>query len=290
MIASGGNAAKPIDLAAWTAKLDSGWHQLGERSFLGDVRREQKLLSSAELDLYLKEHEPLAKQTMRTLLVTGMVHDLSPEDQRHPEVRARIDRFTPDMDGAIVDGARYLDRLDRETLSTYEHALASDPDASLRIGEALDRGGAQSGMCASSRLKLRRVGTHVAGRLALQPPGMLIDEYLSKVERIAARRGAEVELQRRAATEATRRAIFGDEEVIEVEDNKEIVPKEKRSNGVLKAAGWMAGISVTILGISGGLFAAEFFPAVFGLTAGAIGLVVTAILLIVGLVIESRRK
>lgn len=132
--------------------------------------------------------ERLSRQGLGALLLSGSFHDLSPEDQVHPGMQARIGHSASLFDRAALGMNDHLQSLSPTERRDLSLALREDPELGTRVIAMLDGEAASAGVPQARRLKLRTIGLHACSRLQ-QSPSLIIDEYAAKVEKVAARQG-----------------------------------------------------------------------------------------------------
>ncbi len=116
--------------------------------------------------------------------------------------------MTSELDDTIVETGQLLATCPDSVLEEIGQALRDDPDVAMRFGEVLDERAAELGMESGGRTRLRGVCVHIAGRLRRQPPSLLMDECLDKMEREVARHGVDIALWRAVTSEAPTHAIW----------------------------------------------------------------------------------
>jgi hypothetical protein len=94
------------------------------------------------------------------------------------------------------------DRLD------LKEAIEREPELPMRVIEALDRESEALGISAKRRLHLRTLGTQVAFRMRQQSPSAVIEEYVGKVERMAAFHGGKDAWNRALASAAVNQSLW----------------------------------------------------------------------------------
>lgn len=190
------------EMAERLARLDRGLESLNSAPFLETVVSPESLERSPRLRKYVAGGDALARKSFRTLLTTGLVHDLPPQARNHPDLQARIARQSAEIDETVTEVTGMLSALPERERADIQKTLRKNPDIVMKITEALDADGKALGLESPSRRKIRLAGTDISFRMRRQPPSLLIDHYVGKVERVAARRGADIALQRRVASEA----------------------------------------------------------------------------------------
>jgi hypothetical protein len=144
---------------------------------------------------------------------------------------------------------------------------------------------------------------------------VFIDEYVAKVDRIAAKRGADLRAQVAATAAASEDRFWssrlgrsndephplwqpGDPEPKSFEGvdvDPELVASQleeddaesSRGRGLLVAGASVLGVGAVVLGVGAGITAGGSFAGMFVITAGALGVVAGLVLLIVGAVLTK---
>jgi hypothetical protein len=154
-------------------------------------------------------HAELVKKSLRSLLITGSFRDLPEEARLHPGMQERMIGSMQEMDEAVFGMTHVLSSFTPEERVRVREVLNEEPDLGMRIAESLDRGAVAAGVPAARRLHLRTLSAKLSFRLKHQPVTTLIDEYVAKVQKVAARHGYTEEMQRRIAARVTNAALLG---------------------------------------------------------------------------------
>lgn len=262
----------PEDMEAYLATVDEGVSRLSEwplaESFPG--------LSDAELD-----GESLARKAMLSLYVAGMFGDLAVENQIHAGMQDRLWAVQPTMDEALDDMTDFVHRQTPEQLASVRATLRARPEVLRDVITLVDTEAERSGVSEARRAQLRAMFTDVAWRLENQPPGLIIDEYVGKVERVAA---SDIE---DAARQRWLTARYGEEIFWQAQESL----RQRRISRGLKAMGigallFLAG--VLLVSASDGDITDDDNDALLwiglvpGITVGSILFVVGFIILLVG--------
>jgi hypothetical protein len=244
---------------AYLARIDEGMSRLGRWSSVDYVP-----LGIARAS----EDDALGRSALQALFLTGMVGDLPIQAQTHDGVQERVERAMPILDTATESMTEFLRSRGASDLAVVQTALR-DHGAGARIIGQLDREAASLGLSEWRREQTRTIFANAEWRLRNQPPGLLVSEYVDKVDRIVAAdvRGeaAAQELATRVAEEAFWRADAG--------------RRRRRINRGAKVMGF------GVLAFAGGaaIVAGGAFPGVFVMTVGAIMVLVGLVILLVGL-------
>ena len=131
------------------------------------------------------ENEALIfRKSMRSLLLVGNFGDLSVDGQVHPGVQRRLNYSAPEIDSVMQDIVNELKSLSPEDLADIKLALSRDRNLGERVLEAIHLETKTIGVPARRRHQLRVMGKRILRRLK-HSPGLLIDEYVSKYEKLA---------------------------------------------------------------------------------------------------------
>lgn len=166
------------DLDLYLARLDSGMERLGRWSVTADAGADRAAADT------------LARGTMQTLFLTGMVADLPPHQQTHPGIQLRLRAGVPLMD-ETVDGLRgfLLGRTDAQ-LACLQAELRGPHRLAAQVAGRVDAEAAACGCSAYRREQLRSALSLAAWRLANEPPAPLIRGYAEAIDRIEGSEGA----------------------------------------------------------------------------------------------------
>lgn len=155
----------------------------------------------------------LIKKTFRSILLVGSVHDLSEEQRAHPAVQQKLQDSMGEFDEAMLGMTGVLEGWSKTERSDISRALREDPELGMRIMGAIDAEAGAVGISATRRVHLRSISARVCGRLR-QSPDLLVDEYLTKVNKVIARHGGQAEGQRRAATALGEQLLWARQDVL----------------------------------------------------------------------------
>ncbi len=249
------------DMAAYLDRFDNGVGRIREWSIsssVPDFHGDAALLDS------------LGPKCITTLYATGMFGDLPVECQAHPGMQDRMWALQPIMDESIAGITALLSRQGPEDLTRVRSALGERPAFLSQITEVLDGEAAKSGLSDARRHQFRTQMMQVGWRLQHQPPSLLVNEYLAKVEKVAASDIQAEARQRWLAARVAERVFWQTEQT----------KRQRRISGGLRTMG----IGVLILGASAILIAAggDGDGAVLGI--GLVGGTVGSIFILVGLI------
>lgn len=188
------NASAP-DMATFLPAFDQTMANLGKHSvaaqLLPDTSRHLVAEGSVELDRM--------SRAMRVLYVTGSLHDLPLESQLDPGLQQRMRAYAPEMEHTVHEITDMIRGLPADRRKHLQKRLREDPALPAQLGEQIKE------LAANARMRRHRGNQVVEGmkingwRLRKQPPSMLIDEYMDKVDRVAPRGMSQAVLHRKIA-------------------------------------------------------------------------------------------
>lgn len=262
----------PDDMETYLATIDEGVSRLSQwplaERFPG--------LRDGDFD-----GESMARKTLLSLYMAGMFGDLPVENQLHPGMQDRLWAAQPAMDEALAEMTDFVHRQTPEQLARVRMTLQTRPDVLRDISRMVDTEAERVGVSEARRAQLRAMFTDVGWRIENQPPGLIVDEYVSKVERVTA---SDIE---DAARQRWLTARYGEEIFWQAEESL----RQRRISRGLKAMGigallFLAGVA--LVSASGGDVTSNDNDALLwiglvpGITAGSIFFVVGFIILLVG--------
>lgn len=253
-----------VDMEAYVARVDAGMARIAQWSPTADL---------PDFEGDREQADQVVRASLQSLFITGMLGDLAIPQQLDTRMQERVERALPAFDQAVDGMSSFLASRTEEDLR-QSAALLRNPGAARGIVDALDAEASLTGVSPARRRQLREMLEHITWRLAHQPPSLLINEYLDKVER-AADTDLESEARQRSLAARVGEEVFWRQD----EDEKKY---RRRSRGAR-----VLGIGVIVFAVSGGLVAAGAFPAVFGMTVGAIMVLVGLVMYMSG---ASRPK
>jgi hypothetical protein len=127
----------------------------------------------------------LFRKSMRSLLLVGNFGDLSIQGQVHPGVQRRLNYSAPEIDSALQEIVNELKSLSPEDIADIKLALSRDRNLGEQVLEAIHLESKNIGVPARRRHQLRVMGKRILRRLK-HSPGLLIDEYVGKYEKLTA--------------------------------------------------------------------------------------------------------
>lgn len=264
-------SAPSPDMTAYLDRFDLGVGRIGEWSIsssVPDFHGDPALLDS------------LGPKCITTLYTTGMFGDLPVEAQLQPGMQDRMWAIQSVMDESITGITDLLSRQRPEDFARAQATLRARPTFLSQFTKALDGEAARSGLSDARRQQCRTQLMQVGWRLQHQPPSLLVNEYLVKVEKVSASDIQAEARQRWLAAKLGERSFWQAE-------------RTKRQRRITRGLRTM-GIGVLILGASALLIAvgADGSDAVLGVglvggTVGSIFILVGLIMLLVGVATPS---
>ena len=145
----------------------------------------------------------LFRKSMRSLLLVGNFRDLSIDGQVHPGVQRRLNYSAPEIDSVMQDIVNEMKSLSPADIADIKLALSRDRNLGERVLEAIHLETKTIGVPARRRHQLRVMGKRILRRLK-HSPGLLIDEYVTKYEKLAALTESGQEMRRSDRIKETR--------------------------------------------------------------------------------------
>ena len=165
----------PPDMEAYLARVDAGLERIGQWSpAFGGASVDDAGTTAA-----------LARGSVQTMFLTGMLGDLPVDRQRDRGMQERVLRSLPLFDDVTDGMTGFLSSRTPEDFNRVQAALR-EPGTSGRLIAALDAEAELTGVSAPRRAQTRQLLQQVTWRLANQPPALLVGEYLGKVEKVTA--------------------------------------------------------------------------------------------------------
>jgi len=252
----------------------------------------------------LAEHENYLHRSIRSLYVSGIFLDQPEYARAHEGLQLRVTQALPDMDRSVRDSYALLASLDNDQHAQVREVLREQPDLGMRVAEVLDARAAEVGISRKRRLQIRTAAVEISTRMRRQHPTAVVQEYLTKTEKVYERHG-ETELNRQLAARVGEQMFWG--RVAQVDPGtaprrsgpvaptgkQAALPGEagpKPGDGALRASAWMFGIGAAA-GIGGMILVdAGVFAGVFAITLGVVLFIAALITLIVGATIRAASR
>ncbi|HVK66044.1 MAG TPA: hypothetical protein VM694_16290 [Polyangium sp.] len=255
-------------------------------------------------DSKVQKQDLLVRKTLRSLLLVGSFNDLPEEGRAHPGMQARMWNGMGEMDEAMLGMTSELEALTPTERADIGLRMRKDPGLGMRIVEAIDEDAAKVGISTERRLHLRSIAVEACARMKQSTP-LLIDEYVTKVNKVVARPVTVADFERRLVAQMGEEAFFELRERTEAHARRWNVAStgatandgaaqgptaakpHSRSNTVLAVGGILLGVGVLAM-VIGGIFASG--GGIFAVTVGAILGIAGLITLIVGAVLRATEN
>jgi len=130
--------------------------------------------------------EKLARDSMLSLYMAGMFGDLPRENQVHSGMQDRLWAAQPSMDQALEGVTEFLRTRTAEQMASVRSTLRTRPEVLRDVMSLVDTEAELSGVSEPRRAQLRAMFNDVGWRLENQPPAIIVEEYLGKVEKVVA--------------------------------------------------------------------------------------------------------
>jgi hypothetical protein len=138
---------------------------------------------SPDVTAAVAERDALFRRMLRSLLISQSFRDLPLETQLHPAVQERMMGHLEEVSGTVFAVSDMLASQGDDVRAGVRRALAEDPDLPMTISATIDRHASAAGISMKRRLQLRRMMSHSAFRMRNSDPGVVIDEYVARIER-----------------------------------------------------------------------------------------------------------
>ncbi|MBI2375539.1 MAG: hypothetical protein HYV07_16205 [Deltaproteobacteria bacterium] len=201
-------SAESPAVGALINRLNEGLALIDRSPLLAGALGRERLERSASARSFVEKADPLATQALRALFIGGLFRGLPEELAKDPQIEAKKQALSPELDRTVVDLTRLLGSMTPADLRTVRVAIDSRPDAVMRVTSALDDHAERVGVPIGSRLRLRQAATEINFRLRKQPPELLIGQYVDKVQRLARASGGDLIGQQALVTGALEQSFW----------------------------------------------------------------------------------
>jgi hypothetical protein len=182
-----GSLKGPEGAAAFDAMLDEQLGHLAKPGFLQRLAEERTgKRMSPEAHAKLAEKDEIFRRLLGTLMISQGFRDLPEETQLEPAVQDRMWRHIDQIASTPFEVSDMLADLDPEQRKQVQRSLRENPELPMELAETLDGRAARAGVSHGRRMQLRSMMSNTSFRLRHQDPGILIDEYVDKVQRLRA--------------------------------------------------------------------------------------------------------
>ena len=298
-----------LDMTAYLAVLDEGMHRISQwdpvDEFTGTTSDSPNRSAANRV----------ARNAYKSLYVTAMFSDLSPDDQMHPGVQARVRKSLPEMHLSAVEMKDFLDGENGVDAETLQDFVNQDDDPGMRFLEQFNDHAHENGVSRTRRAQTRIMATNMLWRLKNQPPDLVTEEINAKMEKLASSAGDDAAVRHFVATKVSEDAFWqwqqwqatagqelnntpgvyanwtdtGQEETEkETTTNHEFGTTQESENNndepeksLAQRGARQMGIGLALLATGGVLVAAGAFPGVFVGTVGAVYFLVGLVKLLI---------
>lgn len=272
LVASGAEACAPImrlptkpvvmprDMDEYIARVDAGMARIAQWS------------PTADLPGFVGDRDAtdaIGRASMQSLFLTGMFSDLPVKGQLHPGMQDRVIAAMPVMDQAVDGMSMFLRSRNDADMAAVQTALR-ERNAGVMVAAAVDREAAQVGLSEWRRAQTRSMFAHAEWRLRSQPPSLIINESLARVEKLSASDVAAESKQRALAARLGEAAFW--------HHAAERAKREAR----IGRGGKVLGYGLIVFAVGGLIVAAGGVAGLFVMTAGVIMIIVGLVMLAVG--------
>jgi hypothetical protein len=139
---------------------------------------------SAQASEKITAHDVMFRRMLSTVLVSQGFRELPMATQLEPAVQDRMWQHEDLIGSMVFEVSDMLAALNPDQRKHVQRTLKEQPDLPMALGELLDERSATVGMSKARRRQLRGVMKQASFRLREQDPSTLIDEYVTKVERL----------------------------------------------------------------------------------------------------------
>lgn len=191
----------PDELRALMARLERGLGRVRDIP-RGEIARH--LAWQARPDL----SEEVLRQTLESLVVADVARSVPVGAPIEGRLGERLSEELPVLRRSIQSHHALLTSMPSPTRARLERRVRRDPEIPTDVSGWLDRHAAELGTAGDSRALLRVAALDVKARMRRQSAGAVIDDCVSKVERIADRTGGGLALGRSPGASAMANAIW----------------------------------------------------------------------------------
>lgn len=120
---------------------------------------------------------------LRSMLLVGNFGDLSIKGQVHPGMQRRMLYSATEINSTLMESTNFLKSMTPVSRTEIKFAFHDEPDLGDRILDSLELEAKSIGVPTRRQRQMRRMGSRIIKRLK-HSPDMLINEYLSKCEKL----------------------------------------------------------------------------------------------------------
>lgn len=134
----------------------------------------------------IADKDAMFRRVLGTVLVTQAFRELPEATRNEPSVQTRMWSHFDQIGSSIYELGEMMAALTPEERGRLGTTLQGDSDVAMELGEALDGHAARAGISKARRKQLKKMMAQTAFRLKSGHATTVIDEYVAKVERLAA--------------------------------------------------------------------------------------------------------
>lgn len=224
------------------------------------------------------------RAAVKSLFLLGFFRDLPDQARFDAGVQLRMWRAVPDMESSMAGMASLLENMTPADSARVSARLQADPGLPMRVCESLDNHWCRDALSGRRRAHLRTIVSELAFRLQHQPPSLLIHELVGKYAKATAVPDADARKDEmiKTAGDVTSWASVAPRMKRDADENidEEIAPLMLVGLGLL-------GLGAVVFGVSYLIVIAGSFPGLFGMTLGALLLLVGLIIVATGGVMDA---
>ncbi|HLL20697.1 MAG TPA: hypothetical protein VK427_01125 [Kofleriaceae bacterium] len=173
--------------AEWNAMLDEQLGNLARPGLLQSLvgNRAKRALTPADRERMAAKDE-MFRRLLGTVLVTQSFRELPEGTRSEQAVQTRMWSHYDQIGSSIFEIGDMLAALSPHDQSRLKTVLDSNPAIAMDIGEAIDTQAARAGISRARRKQLKQMMSQTTFRLESNHGTAMIDEYVTKVERLKA--------------------------------------------------------------------------------------------------------
>lgn len=183
------------EIGSIIGKMDASLAQLSRYDMLDDFTRR-----SGAKAKYTDDDRSLTQMAVQAMYTSAYFRGLPEEAQLHPAMQERMFAQLPTMDEAVYGMTDRMSTLSEDRRDFVRAALHEERTKPEVVSETFDKGMGALAMPLGRRFQVRSIFSKMGWRLQKQP-ALVIDEYVTKVQKATALVGSQVELQRRIAAQ-----------------------------------------------------------------------------------------
>lgn len=190
------------ELSDILGSMDESLERISRYDMLDDFTRRAKTKAR-----HSDDDRMLVQASIKSMYASAFFRGLPEEAQLHPDVQERMFAQLATMDDAVYGMTDRMSTLDEDQRSFVKAALHDKKTEPEAISQLFDRGMGSLKLPMGRRFQARSIFSKVGWQLQKQP-AVVIDEYVTKVQKATAQVGSQVELQRRIAAQMGQEAYW----------------------------------------------------------------------------------